>query len=67
MKKAWIIILSLLIIIISKYNKLSQKYYKTGHDWMGKMVHKELCKKLKPDHTTERYMHKRQPYLENGI
>ena len=35
--------------IISEYSKLAQKEYKTRHKWMGKMIHWELCKKLKLD------------------
>ena len=30
--------------IISKCNKLVQKEYKSGHRWVGKMIHRELCK-----------------------
>ena len=33
--------------IISKCSKLAQKKYKTRHDWVGKVIHWELCKKLK--------------------
>ena len=31
--------------------KLAQKVYKTKHDRVGKVIHLELCKKLKFDHT----------------
>ena len=37
--------------MISECCKLAQKEFKTRHDWVVKMVHKELCKKLKFDHT----------------
>ena len=37
--------------------KLAQKVYKTRHDWAGKVIHKELCKKFKFDHTNKLYMH----------
>ena len=30
--------------IIRKYIKLAQKEYETRHDWMGKVIHWELCK-----------------------
>ena len=33
--------------IISEYSKLAQKEYKTRHDWVGKMIHREMCKKFK--------------------
>ena len=39
--------------IISKCNKLVHKEFKTRHDSVGKMIHWELCKKLKFDHTTK--------------
>ena len=32
---------------------------------MGKMIHRELCKKLKFDHTNKRYMHNPESVLEN--
>ena len=31
---------------ISECSKLTQKDYKTRHDWMGKLIHMELCKKF---------------------
>ena len=43
-----------------------QKEYKTRHDWMGKVIHKELCKKLKFDHTNKWYMHNSESVPENG-
>ena len=42
--------------MISEYNK--QREYKTRHDWVGKLIHSELCKKLKYDLSDKRYMHK---------
>ena len=51
--------------IISKCSKLAQKEYKSRHDWVGKVIHWELCKKLKFDHTTKWYMHKPESILEN--
>ena len=39
---------------ISECSKLTQKEYKTRHDWLGKVIHWELCKKLKFDHTNMR-------------
>ena len=51
--------------IISKCSKLAQKEYKTRHDWMGKVIHREMCKKFKFDHTNKWYMHNTAPVLEN--
>ena len=37
------------------------------HDWVGKVIHCELCKKLKFDYTTKWYMHKPESVLENEM
>ena len=37
--------------ILSKCSKLVQTKYKTRHNWLGKVTHWELCKKLKLNHT----------------
>ena len=37
--------------IVSKCSKLAQKEYKTMRDWLGKVIHWELDKKLKFDYT----------------
>ena len=39
--------------IISECCKLVKKEYKTRHDWVGKVTHWELCKKLKFNHTAK--------------
>ena len=44
--------------IISECSKLAPKEYKTRHDWVGRVIHWEMCKKFKFDHTNKRYMHK---------
>ena len=44
-----------------------QKEYKTRHDWVGKVIHWDLCKKLKFDHTTKWYIHKPESVLENKL
>ena len=44
--------------IISKYSKFKLKKYKTEHDWVGRVINWELCKRLKFDHTTKWYIHK---------
>ena len=51
--------------IISKCSKLAQKEYKARHDWVGKGIHWELCKKFKFDHTNKWYMNNPAPVLEN--
>ena len=51
--------------IISECCKLAQKEYKTRHEWVGKVTHWEMCKKLKFDHTNKWYMHNPASVLEN--
>ena len=51
--------------IISECSKLAQKEYKTRHDWVGKVIHREMCKKFKFDHANKWYMHNPAPVLEN--
>ena len=51
--------------IISECSKLAQKEYKARHDWVGKVIHWEMCKKFKFDHTNKRYMHNLAPVQEN--
>ena len=51
--------------IISECSKLAQKEYKARHDWVGKMIYPEMCKKLKFDNTNKWYMHNLAPVLEN--
>ena len=51
------------------YNKrmqqISTEKYKTRHNWVGKVIHWELCKKLNFDHTNKWYMHNQESLLEN--
>ena len=42
--------------IISECSKLAQKEYKTRHDCVGKLIHWEMCKKFRFDHTNKWYM-----------
>ena len=35
------------------------------HDWVGDVIHWEMCKKFKLDHTNKWYMHNPAPVLEN--
>ena len=51
--------------IISESSKLAQKEYKARHDWVGKVIHWEMCKKFKFDHANKWYMHNPAPVLEN--
>ena len=55
--------------IISKCSKLGQKEYKTRHNWMGKVIHWELCKKLKFDHTNKFIIlfHEMHVYVMNSV
>ena len=51
--------------IISECSKLAQREYKARHDWVGKVIHWEMCKKFQFDHTNKWYMHNPAPVLEN--
>ena len=51
--------------IISECSKLAQREYKARNDWVGKVIHWEMCKKFKFDHTNKWYMHNPAPVLEN--
>ena len=51
--------------IISECSKLAQKEYKARHDWVGKVIHREICKKFKSDHANKWYMYNPEPVLEN--
>ena len=51
--------------IISECSKLAEKEYKARHDWVGKVIHREMCKKFKFDHAIKWYMHNPASVLEN--
>ena len=53
--------------LISESSKWAQKEYKTWHDWVGKVIHWELCKKLKFDHMNKWYMDNPESVLENEM
>ena len=53
--------------IISECSKLAQREYKARHDWAGMVIHREMCKKLKFDHTNKWYMHNPAPVQENAM
>ena len=45
--------------------KFGMKEYKTRHDWVGKVIHWEMCKKLQFDHMNKSYLHNPASVLEN--
>ena len=51
--------------IISECSKLARKEYKARHDWVGKVIHWEMCRKFQFDHTNKWYMYNPAPVLEN--
>ena len=51
--------------IINECSKLAQKEYKARHDWVGKVIHREMCKEFKFDNVKKWYMHNPAPVLEN--
>ena len=52
---------------VNECSKIAQKKCKTRHDWVGKVIYREFCKKLILDHTNKRYMNKQASVLENEI
>ena len=53
--------------MISECNTFAQKEYKTKHDWVEKVIHRELYKKLKFDRTNKWNMHNSESVLENDM
>ena len=51
--------------IISECSKLAQKEYKTRHNWMTKVIYREMCKKSQFDYTNKWYMPNPASVLEN--
>ena len=51
--------------IISECSKLAQKEYNARHDWVGQVIHWEMCKTFKFDHANKWYMHNPTPVQEN--
>ena len=51
--------------IISECSKLTQREYNTKPDWVGKMIHWELCKKIKFDLTNKWFIPNPESFLEN--
>ena len=52
--------------ITSECSKLAQEY-KTRHNWVGKVIHWEMGKNFKFDHTNKWYMHNPASVLENDM
>ena len=52
-------------VVTSERSKLTRNECKTSHDWVGKVIHRELCKRLKFDYAVKWYMHKPESVLEN--
>ena len=44
---------------------IAQMEYKIRHDWIGEVIHWEICKKFKFDPTKKWYMHNPAAALEN--
>ena len=53
--------------IISECSKLAPKEYETWYNWVGKAIHRELCKKFKYDLNSKWYMHHLESFLENEM
>ena len=51
--------------IISECSELTQREYKARHDWVGKVMHWEMCKKFRFDHANKWCMHNPEHFLEN--
>ena len=51
--------------IINECSKLAQKVYETRHDWVGKLIPWEICKKFIFDHTNKWYMLNLESIWEN--
>ena len=50
---------------IRECSELPQKEYKTRHNWVDKVIHREMCKKFKFDQMNKWYMHNPASVLEN--
>ena len=44
--------------MIMESSKLAQKECRNKHDSVGKLIHRELCKRMKFDHSTKWYIQK---------
>ena len=57
------VVIEMINHIISECCNLAQRKYKTRHDGVGKVISKELCKKLKFYDTSKWYKHKSESVL----
>ena len=46
-------------------SKLAQNEYETRNDLVSKVIHWDLCKKFKFDHSKNKYMHNPESFQEN--
>ena len=53
--------------VLSECNKMAQKEYKRRHDWIGKKIHWEVCRKYGLDTKDRWYEHEPQAVCENKI
>ena len=49
---------------MNECSKLAQREYKARHDWVGKVILRDMCKKFKFDHINKWYKHNPTPALE---
>ena len=61
----YVVIVKVINHIINECSKLAQKEYKTRLNWVGKVIHWELCKELKFDRSTKWYMYKPDSIMVN--
>ena len=53
--------------MISECCKLTKREYTSRHDWVGKVIHWELCKKFEFDHANKGYMHNPESVQANEM
>ena len=53
--------------VINEYSKLAQREYKTIHEWVGMVIHWELCKIFIFDSTTKWCMSNPKSIQENEM
>ena len=51
--------------IINERSKLALREYKTRHDWLGMVIHWDMCNKFKFDHMNKWYMPNPESVLAN--
>ncbi len=51
--------------LISECSKMAQKEYKRRHDWEGKMIHWDICRKFSIHVSDKWYNHEPQSVVEN--